>query len=244
MNTKKKILSLALAASIAAIAVVGSSLAYFTDKDEALNTFTVGDVDIALTESNWDAGADHILMPGVSFEKNPVVSVENGSQDAWLFAELKVNKFNSWLNLNAARYEVKDNVDYLNNGKMTEAFKIKLADPEFVKTMIKEWFADAFADSNWTIMNYEEVAKTVEDSWTDGSIKELSLILGYNQTFKANQSAPALFNKVTMPADITSEMIKDSNFDTNLADWKIDITAYGIQAAELNTLVAAYSALF
>ena len=44
---KKKIVSLALVAALAAICIVGASLAYFTDKDNADNTFTVGNVKIA-----------------------------------------------------------------------------------------------------------------------------------------------------------------------------------------------------
>ena len=54
MNTKKKIFSIALATSLAAVAVVGSSLAYFTDKEEKTNTLTIGNVDIELTEPKWD----------------------------------------------------------------------------------------------------------------------------------------------------------------------------------------------
>ena len=48
--TKKKILVLALSIAMVAILAVGGSLAYFTDKDEATNTFTVGNVKIELIE--------------------------------------------------------------------------------------------------------------------------------------------------------------------------------------------------
>ena len=54
MNAKKKIVSVALAASLAATAIVGGTLAYFTDTDKADNVFTVGNVDIELTEPNWE----------------------------------------------------------------------------------------------------------------------------------------------------------------------------------------------
>ena len=54
MNAKKKILSVGLAASLAAVAIVGSSLAYFTDTDAKDNVFTIGNVSIVLTEPEWD----------------------------------------------------------------------------------------------------------------------------------------------------------------------------------------------
>jgi len=48
---KKKILSMALVVALAATAIVGTTLAYFTDTKDATNTFTVGNVEIELIES-------------------------------------------------------------------------------------------------------------------------------------------------------------------------------------------------
>lgn len=48
---KKKILSIALVVAMVAVIAAGS-LAYFTDKDNATNTFTVGNVHIKLLESS------------------------------------------------------------------------------------------------------------------------------------------------------------------------------------------------
>ena len=50
---KKKILALCLIVALAVTAVVGGTLAYFTDKDDATNTFTVGNVKIDLIESRF-----------------------------------------------------------------------------------------------------------------------------------------------------------------------------------------------
>ena len=49
---KKKLTAIFLCVALVAIAVVGASLAYFTDTDEATNTFTVGNVKIKLLESS------------------------------------------------------------------------------------------------------------------------------------------------------------------------------------------------
>lgn len=54
---KKKIVSLCLVVALAATAVIGGTLAYFTDTQEATNTITTGDVSIALYESQWHRGA-------------------------------------------------------------------------------------------------------------------------------------------------------------------------------------------
>ena len=50
---KKKIVAICLCVALAAVAVVGASLAYFTDSKSATNTFTVGNVKINLIESRF-----------------------------------------------------------------------------------------------------------------------------------------------------------------------------------------------
>ena len=50
---KKKLLVLSLCVVLAAIAIAGASLAYFTDTKSATNTFTVGNVKIDLIESRY-----------------------------------------------------------------------------------------------------------------------------------------------------------------------------------------------
>ena len=50
---RKKLLVLSLCVALAAIAIAGASLAYFTDTKSATNTFTVGNVKIDLIESRF-----------------------------------------------------------------------------------------------------------------------------------------------------------------------------------------------
>lgn len=74
---KKKVLSLCLVAMLAITAVVGGTMAYFTDVDAEKNVFTVGNVDIDLTEPEWDAtGEDEAVdaYPGEALAKDPTVT--------------------------------------------------------------------------------------------------------------------------------------------------------------------------
>ncbi len=57
---KKKLTVIFLCVALAAIAIVGASLAYFTDTKSATNTFTVGNVKINLIESTYHrTGSDN-----------------------------------------------------------------------------------------------------------------------------------------------------------------------------------------
>ena len=79
---KKKLTAVALIVCMIAIMLVGASLAYFTDEKEVENTFTVGNVEIKLNETEWEDEAEAVA-PGDVYAKNPVV--ENvGANDAWI----------------------------------------------------------------------------------------------------------------------------------------------------------------
>ena len=98
---KKKITAICLCVALVAVAVVGASLAYFTDTDEATNTFTVGNVKIDLIEQEKGENGlqpypekPKTLVPGTQTDGNAVskiVTVKNtGNNAAWVWVEIKV----------------------------------------------------------------------------------------------------------------------------------------------------------
>ena len=65
------------------------TLAYLTDTQTAENVFTLGKVDIELTEPDWNPDEDHMLMPGIEIPKNPKVQ-NTGNTDAWVWLEVSI----------------------------------------------------------------------------------------------------------------------------------------------------------
>lgn len=82
---KKKTLALVLALTLLVAGVVGGTLAWLTDQtDEVKNTFTVGDINIGLTETT----ADYKMIPGNTIAKDPTVTVKANSEACWLFVKV------------------------------------------------------------------------------------------------------------------------------------------------------------
>lgn len=71
---KKKILSIALVVAMIAIIAAGS-FAYFTDTKSADNVFTVGNVNIELTEPSWNTNGNESndVYAGEALPKDPTV---------------------------------------------------------------------------------------------------------------------------------------------------------------------------
>ena len=97
---KKKIVSVCLVVCLLATAIIGTTLAYFTDTAEVTNTFTVGNVDITLDEAKvgedgqaLDSGErvtknEYHLYPGKEYDKDPTITVADGSENCYLFVKV------------------------------------------------------------------------------------------------------------------------------------------------------------
>ena len=85
---RKKIVALSMAVLMLAVAVIGGTLAYFTDKDQAENVFTVGGVDITLNEV-FDKDTAK-LMPGINVNKDVSIKLAEGSEDAYVWYLWKI----------------------------------------------------------------------------------------------------------------------------------------------------------
>ena len=92
---KKKVLSI-VAVVLVLCCAIGGTLAWLTDKTApVVNTFTVGDINIELTESE---NLNLKMVPGNTITKDPKVTVKDGSEACWLFVKVeKSANFDSFM---------------------------------------------------------------------------------------------------------------------------------------------------
>ncbi|MDD6236205.1 MAG: hypothetical protein PUB00_02370 [Clostridiales bacterium] len=105
---KKKATIAVVALVLVVCCAIGGAIAWLTDTTAPVtNTFTVGDVDITLTETwNTDTNSDSSndtwtakLVPGNTYAKDPVVTVTNETNvDCYLFVKFEEsNNANTYL---------------------------------------------------------------------------------------------------------------------------------------------------
>ncbi len=94
-QSKRKALTLAVCAMLLVVATVFGTLAYLTDIQKAVNTFTVGNVDVDFDESNPEDPTgervtenEYHLVPGSTYTKDPTFHVAANSEDTYLFVEI------------------------------------------------------------------------------------------------------------------------------------------------------------
>lgn len=112
---KKKILAIVLCVAMLAIAIVGGTMAYFTDNDAKTNTFTVGNVSIVLTEPKWDAtGAAEAadVYPGEALAKDPTVTNDGKNP---CFVRVSVTGWDALINAGLSQNNITYRTDYVDN---------------------------------------------------------------------------------------------------------------------------------
>lgn len=213
---KKKITAIALVVCLVAVAIVGGSLAYFTDEEEATNTFEVGNVDITLTEPNWDAALKEdakaaTLIPGRVIAKDPTITVEATSQRAYTFMKVQLSA---------------DFVDLLT--KYAKAQKIDLNTEAGQKALIDAWFSSKVQP------------KIMKLDLTDNFV-----ILGVLSPKNPGDTV-TYFDAVTVPADVDGNMIKaNGDYKIYITAYAIQAEGFeGKNADAFVDRQAAFDALF
>lgn len=97
----KKTIVVVAAAILILIASVGTTMAYIVASSKPVrNTFTVGHVQLSLTETTGDT---YQLIPGTSPAKDPVLTVNAGSEACWLFFKIeKSAEFDNYVTFSVA----------------------------------------------------------------------------------------------------------------------------------------------
>lgn len=89
MKTARKVLLVVLCAALLVGASVAGTLAYLSKTTEKItNTFTIGNIDLTLTETKPD-GKSAKLIPGTTIDKDPKVTVTANSEKCYVFVKIE-----------------------------------------------------------------------------------------------------------------------------------------------------------
>ena len=214
---KKKLTVIFLCVALVAIAIVGASLAYFTDTKTATNTFTMGNVKIKLDETNVNnpTGArvtrnEYNVYPGAVVTKDPVVH-NVGKNGAYIRAIVTVENGLNWLSL------------YNEN----------------VGTPPQEGAFNALIN-NTLGEDWELVDIAYDMSGPDHPTSDFVATLKYTKVLDAGADTSAMFSKIAFPAkmtekDVTTRIAQNGNFGIN-------VVAQAIQADGFDTWDEAFAA--
>lgn len=154
-NRRRSVSSRAFIALLALVLVIGcvagGTVAWLVaTSDTVTNTFTYGNIDIALAETT---GTNYKIIPGTNIEKNPKVTVKGGSEACWLF--VKVEESGTF---------VADKVTYAIDKDWTAL--------EGEKGVYYRKVAAVTADTDFSVLEGNKI--TVKDTLTKGDIKDIA----------------------------------------------------------------------
>lgn len=222
-NNARRILLLVGLMSLVAVISIGGTIAWLTDKTDAVtNTFTTADINIDLTET-WNADDpndsdtqfDHWeakLVPGTIYVKDPKVTVNAGSEACWLFVHVDAKNNNiSFTNANNQTVTLNNVIDY---------------------SVLNGW-----KPVTWTA-NEETVAK---DGYYYKEIDATTAKKGESYYVLTGGTDQYANGKVKINEGLTKEM--EDYIKTNSKEPEIVITAAAVQSENVGTLAEAWAKL-
>lgn len=247
---KKKIISLCLVVCLLAIAIVGGTMAYFTDTDEDTNVFTAGTVDIVQEEKerNDKSVQDFNSYNLVDFEDYehmvPAVPADGETEITW----------------SPDANEVEKNYEYqaMPNGGQSKVFS------ENVRNEVDK-IVYVHNDSNVyiyaaTLVCYEDTNDVSTNfAWAGGEFPKAIKVEGnilqyrlndevftvalsiYNEKIAPEGNSTPCITQVAMVSDATQETIKDLGADRK---WTVECVSLGVQADGFDDAATAIDAAF
>ena len=218
---KRKILAITLCVAMLAIVLVSGTMAYFTDTQAKTNTFTMGKVDIELSEPTYTPGTDGKLkvFPGQTYTKDPTITVASDSEDCYLVATVTISQRENLHKLYANDTTgVKQALSLAGNGGLVSG---GIAAYNAVTATENETAGTLLGENVFLTYEEDETADTITYTF-------------YFKDIHHAGEKEVLFTDVTIPSII-------DNGDLN-GDLDITVNAYAIQAVGFSDVYAAYDA--
>lgn len=213
----KKTVALLLAFTLLLGTAIGGAVAYLMDKtDPVVNTFTYGNIDIELDETEGGENHEFKMMPGVVIAKDPVVTVKEGSEDNWLYVKLDESEnFDAFMTYEMAdgwtQLDGYDNIWYREvNASDTEskdvAYSVLKDDQVQVKTTVTKELFDALGENYPTLtVTAYAVQRDATQSALETAEKAWLAIPAQASTAEDVRTAVADINNTDAAATITLE---------------------------------------
>ena len=221
---RKKLVALIMVVALALTTLIGGTLAYFTDTDDATNTFVMGNVDIELDEApvtynpkdyTWIAdneadrvdtntygGDEGLLYPGAVLPKDPTVH-NVGLNDAYIRIKVTINP-----------YVLGHIMAHTESGNPLAMFM------ELVDIDTENW--DYEADFKENVLDPENA------TWT--------LVARYKKIVKPGEDTTPFFTEVRIPTEL------EDMYSFTGVPFDMDIVAEAIQAASFADADEAWNA--
>ena len=234
MIFKKKSLIMLVCALIILTSVAFGTIAYLTDRASVTNRFTIGNVDIAVDETEVDENGDPVpnpeqdpanpdddykrteeeneypLIPGSEYVKDPSLTVKAGSKEAYVRMMVTIS-----------------------NASQIDAIFAEL------QAQYPDKYANGFEPADY-VTGWDSTKWNCVKVTKDETENVYTLELRYFEAVEAaaddDMVLPALFETIKLPGELTNEHLMQ------LEGFAIDVNGHAIQTTGFNTADEAWAA--
>lgn len=220
MKRRNIIIACVIALAVLASAI-GITLAYLTDSDSVTNTFTVGDLQVTLTEPNWEDGDGDGEIPGDTLVKDPTVLAEENDSYVRFVVRFIDSASGDVITNNARANKIMQTI------RFDSTYNTANATPGTGIT----------ADESYSLSDLTGIPNVNPEFTLDSEISSAGVkYYNYSSVLEEGDKA-TLFTNVVIPTDWGREDLEI------LGAYEIEVCVQAIQAANFENAAAAFSAL-
>lgn len=226
MKTKNKVLLILTCMCLIVATTVMATVAYLADEDTVVNTFTVGNVQLNLDETDVDLNGkkdgetrvkanEYHLIPGMEYIKDPTVTVLAGSEECYVRMLVTLNRNKAQLN------------DIFGAGFLPQYY-------------VEEWNNAVWQTTGAVAEDPTNNTVTYEFRYRDNVNKPETI-----DKVATDAELASLFKKFKVPTTLDGEdlaKLQDNPATTANEKFTITVVAHAIQAAGFNTEAEAWAA--
>lgn len=220
---KKKKLAIILCVLVLCVTVaINGTISYLSATDSETNVFTLGEIDVDLTEPGWDPQEENVKTryPGDTIEKDPTITATEG--ESYMRVKVELVEKGTATPVSAAAAALIWNTVYFDSA-LNVGTGYSLANLAASKQ---------YNDLDYTLDAVNSTAAKRYYTYTEGG--------ALPAVFSASDGGKVLFNRIVIPTDYTA-----ANF-TTMGDYDIIITVEAIQTNNITpqNAVAQLNAAF
>lgn len=240
MKNRKKLIALVMVLALACASMIGGTLAYFTDDEDAVNTFTYGNIDITLEEKGDNTAGEEVDFSELTEAEKELMPSTGKDAEGNIKNAIKKEVYVTNEGDNAAYVRVHIAIpQILDNGDPTFDASKNLLHFNYEKDSVGEglwnWsktLGETPATDEWNFYTAE-----IEDIWYN------VYVVTYESALEKSDSTVNAMNQVYLEATATQEDMARVK-ETLGEQWHVIVIAEGAQVQGFDDAYTALNTAF
>lgn len=232
----KKVILGVTAIALVATSIIGMSFAFMSDKETVTNKFiTAGDIDVEITEPNWNPNFGVSIIPGNVSYKDPTIKEIKG--DAYMRIKMEITDKNGDALTGADGVTVAQQTEKIMSTLYYDSEYDAAADIKTPNINPSNQYSSTELAANGKITNLFDTTKYEKETTSSPTVTYFNYVANDKKFVEGTDTV--LFTNVVIPSEWNQDDMKI--LDPTQKGYQIILTAEAVQYENVDSFEAAFA---